>query len=216
MTASGAWEQLVAGATSLSGWELVAVLLGIAYLVLAVRESLWCWYAAFAGTAIFLWLFWQVNLFMESALQVYYLVMAVYGWYQWRHGGRGGTSSQAAARAAARATLPIGTWSPRAHGYAIGAVLVASAISGALLARYTSAALPYLDSFTTWGSILTTWMVARKILENWLYWLVIDSASIYLYLERGLVLTAGLFMVYLVIVVFGYLRWRQQYRLQSP
>ena len=74
--------------------------------------------------------------------------------------------------------------------------------------------LPYIDSFTTWGSILTTWMVAKKLLENWLYWLVIDSVSIYLYLERGLFLTAALFAVYLVIVVFGYRRWHRHYRLQ--
>jgi len=204
--------QFLAAATSLSAWELVAVLLGIAYLLLAVRESLWCWYAAFVSTGIFLWLFWEVNLLMESALQLYYLAMAVYGWHQWRHGSRGG---QAASAAAGSQQLPIGTWQPGTHLLAIAGVIAASAGSGFLLAQYTDAALPYLDSFTTWGSILTTWMVARKILENWLYWLVIDSASIYIYLERGLTLTAGLFAVYLIIVVFGYRRWLRQYRLQS-
>ena len=81
-----------------------------------------------------------------------------------------------------------------------------------LLTRFTDAALPLLDSFTTWGSILTTWMVTRKILENWLYWLVIDSVSIYLYLDRGLHLTAMLFVAYLVIVVFGYRKWLRHYR----
>lgn len=206
--------QLLAAAATLSAWELVAVLLGIAYLLLAVRESLWCWYAAFLSTGIFLWLFWEVNLLMESALQLYYLAMAVYGWHQWRHGGRSGRAPAAAAARSSEA-LRIGTWRLRTHLLAIGAVVVASAGSGFLLAQHTDAALPYLDSFTTWGSILTTWMVARKILENWLYWLVIDSASIYLYLERGLLLTAGLFAVYLIIVVFGYRRWLQQYRHQS-
>ncbi len=214
MAESSLSAQLLAAATSLSVWELVAVLLGIAYLLLAVRESLWCWYAAFVSTGIFLWLFWEVNLLMESALQLYYLAMAVYGWHQWRHGSRSGRTQPAAAATAGQA-LPIGTWQLRTHFLAIAAVLAASAGSGFLLAQYTDAALPYLDSFTTWGSILTTWMVARKILENWLYWLVIDSASIYLYLERGLLLTAGLFAIYLVIVVFGYRRWLQQYRLQS-
>jgi len=89
------------------------------------------------------------------------------------------------------------------------------AASGALLERYTDAALPYLDSFTTWGSILTTWMVTRKILENWLYWLVIDSVSIYLYLDRGLYLTAGLFVLYLIIVLFGYRKWLLHYQATS-
>lgn len=186
----------------LHGWEALAVALGVAYLLLAVRESLWCWYAAFFSTAIYLWLFWQVQLPMESALQLYYLVMAVYGWHQWRQGS------------GAESSLAISSWSGQRHALAIGAVLLASAVSGTLLARYTDAALPYLDSFTTWGSILTTWMVARKVLENWVYWLVIDSASIWLYLERGLLLTAGLFAVYLVIVCFGWRQWLLHYRAQ--
>ena len=75
--------------------------------------------------------------------------------------------------------------------------------------RFTSAAWPFLDAFTTWASVLTTFLVIWKILENWLYWLVIDSISIYLYLDRGLYLTALLFAVYLVIAIFGYLHWRK-------
>jgi len=188
----------------MSYWEVFAVLLGVAYLLLAVRESLWCWYAAFVSTAIFLYLFWNVNLLMESALQVYYLIMAVYGWWQWR---RGATENQQFPGG-----LSISSWSLRSHLLAIGAVLLTSVISAALLGKFTNAALPLLDSFTTWGSILTTWMVTRKILENWLYWLVIDSVSIYLYLDRGLYLTAILFMAYLVIALFGYRKWLRHYR----
>lgn len=198
MNLEALWQAL----GGLHGWEALAVALGIAYLLLAVRESLWCWYAAFFSTAIYLWLFWQVQLPMESALQLYYLVMAVYGWHQWRQGS------------GAESSLAISSWSGQRHLLAIGAVLLASAVSGTLLARYTDAALPYLDSFTTWGSILTTWMVARKVLENWVYWLVIDSASIWLYLERGLLMTAGLFAVYLVIVCFGWRQWLLHYRAQ--
>ena len=187
----------------MSAWECVAVALGIAYLLLAVRESLWCWYAAFVSTGIFLVLFWEVSLLMESALQVYYLAMAVYGWWQWQqHGDNQGA-------------LAISRWRPRQHLVAVAAVLLLSAISGFLLQRYTAAALPFLDSFTTWGSILTTWMVTRKILENWLYWLVIDAVSIYLYLDRELYLTAFLFVVYLVIVLFGYRKWSLHYQATS-
>lgn len=208
MTTETLLEQLVAAATAWSGWELAAVALGIAYLILAVRESLWCWYAAFASTAIFLWLFWQVGLLMESALQLYYLAMAIYGWSQWRGSDAGSSSGGEPHR------LAITTWPVHWHLLALASILAASAGSGFLLDQYTDAALPYADSFTTWGSILTTWMVARKVLENWLYWLVIDSISIYLYWDRGLLLTAGLFAVYLVIVIFGYLQWRKHYHLQ--
>jgi len=197
---TGLWGALLQAAQAMSVWEAAAVALGVAYLLLAVRESLWCWYAAFASTSIFLVLFWNVNLLMESALQVYYLVMAVYGWWQWQHGS------------GAHAELRISRWGTRQHLVAIVAVLLVSVASGSLLQQFTGAAMPYLDSFTTWGSILTTWMVARKVLENWLYWLVIDSVSIYLYLDRELYLTALLFAVYLVIVVFGYRKWLLHYR----
>lgn len=197
-------EQLLQDiAASFSWWEATAVVLGIAYLLLAVRESLWCWYAAAASTAIFLFLFWDVSLLMESGLQVYYLVMAGYGWWQWQHGGNSNDSNGT--------QLEISRWSARQHFIAIAVVLIAAALSGRLLATNTDAALPYLDSFTTWGAVLTTWMVARKVLENWLYWLVIDAISIGLYLDRGLYLTALLFVVYIVIACYGFWQWRHHY-----
>ena len=187
----------------LHGWEALAVLLGIAYLLLAMRESLWCWPAAFLSTLIYLFLFWHADLPMESGLQFYYLAMAVYGWWHWR-GGAG----------AAAEPLPVRTWPWHYHVAAIVLVLAASLASGAALTHAGLGRLPYLDSFTTWGAILTTWMVAQKLLENWLYWLVVDGVSLYLYVDRGLHLTALLFVVYLVIVVFGYFQWRRHYREQ--
>ena len=81
-------------------------------------------------------------------------------------------------------------------------------ISGELLTRYSAAALPFLDSFTTWGAVIATFMVARKILENWIYWFVIDAVSIGLYLSRELYFTAALFAAYLVMIVIGYRKWR--------
>jgi nicotinamide mononucleotide transporter len=201
-------ENLLDALQAMSPWELAAVLLGIAYLLLAMRESLWCWYAALLSTGIFLWIFWEVGLLMESALQVYYLAMAVYGWWHWQHGTRGSGRR-------GNGELAISRWGVRQHLAAIAGVAAASLASGAWLAAHTGAVLPYLDSFTTWGSILTTWMVARKILENWLYWLVIDSLSIYLYVDRGLYLTALLFAAYVVIVIFGYRRWLRHFRALS-
>ena len=188
---------------STSIWEAIAVLLGFLYLALAIRENGWCWHAAFWSTAISIYLFWDVNLLMESALNVYYLLMAVYGWYQWRFGG---TEHQ---------PLAIQHWPLTKHLIAICSVLVLSAISGYYLSRHTQAAWPYLDSFTTWGAVLTTYLVARKVLENWLYWLVIDGLSIYLYCDRGLFLYALLFAIYLVMVIFGYIRWRQEWLNES-
>jgi len=180
-------------------FETLAVVFSIAYLLFALKENSLCWYCAFFSTAIYVWIFGDVSLYMESLLNVYYLVMAVYGWYQWR---KGGVSHQG---------IEISCWPLRQHGLAIASVILLSLISGYLLAHNTEAKLPYLDSFTTWGAVLTTVMVARKILENWLYWIVIDAASIYLYLDRELYQTVALFVLYVILAAVGYFSWRRRY-----
>ena len=189
---------------AMSWWELAAVLLGIAYLLLAMREQISCWYAAFVSTAIYTVLFWDVSLLMDSALQVYYMAMAVYGWQQWRSKGPDN-----------KANIAICRWQWHTHVMVVSGVLILSGISGWLLQNNTQAAWPYLDSFTTWGAIVTTYMVAKKVLENWLYWLVIDAVAAFLYVDRGLYLTALLFAAYVVIVVFGYFQWLSIYKKES-
>ena len=180
--------------------ELTAVVFAIAYLILAVRENILCWVAAGISTVIFLAIFWDVKLYMESGLQVYYLAMAAFGLHQWRQVGDGSTS------------LQVSMWSMRKHLVALALIAMLTLISGYLLNSGTDAKLPYLDSFTTWASVVTTVMVARKVLENWVYWLVIDSVSIYLYIDRELYFTAILFAVYIVIIFFGWFSWSKNYQ----
>ena len=180
--------------------ELVAVVFAVAYLILAVRENSLCWYAAGISTLIFLFIFWDVKLYMESGLQIYYLAMAFYGWYQWRDAQT------------ETASLQVSKWSARQHVVALALIATLTYVSGSLLNSGTDANLPYLDSFTTWASVVTTFMVARKILENWLYWLVIDSVSIYLYLDRELYFTSLLFAIYIVIIFFGWFAWNRSHR----
>lgn len=185
------------------GLETVAVVLGMAYLLLAMRENSLCWYCAFVSTGIYIWIFGDVSLYMESALNAYYMLMAVYGWYQWQRGGTGSRGIQ------------LSYWRLNHHLASIGLILVLSLISGYLLSQSTDARMPYLDSFTTWGSVLTTYLVARKVVENWIYWIVINSVSIFLYIDRELYQTAGLFSLYLILAVIGYITWRKAYLKQS-
>ena len=180
--------------------ELSAVVFAVAYLILAVRENSLCWYAAGISTLIFLFIFWDVKLYMESGLQIYYLAMAFYGWYQWRDAQT------------ETASLQVSKWSARQHVVALALIATLTYVSGSLLNSGTDANLPFLDSFTTWASVVTTFMVARKILENWIYWLVIDSVSIYLYLDRELYFTSLLFAIYIVIIFFGWFAWNRSYR----
>ena len=180
--------------------ELAAVIFAVAYLFLAVRENSLCWYAAGISTLIFLFIFWDVKLYMESGLQIYYLAMAFYGRYQWRGANR------------ETASLQVSKWRAKQHIIVLALIATLTFASGSLLNSGTDANLPYLDSFTTWASVVTTFMVARKILENWFYWLVIDSVSIYLYLDRELYFTSLLFAIYIVIIFFGWFAWNRSYR----
>ena len=183
--------------------ETLAVALGIGYLLLAMRESSLCWYCAFLSTALYVWIFGDVSLYMESALNVYYMAMAIYGWLQWQRGG------------ADKSGVNIIRWTARQHILGVAIILAASVTSGYLLSSNTAAKLPYLDSFTTWGSVFTTIMVAQKVLENWLYWIVINSVSIYLYIDRGLDQTAAMFFLYLVLATIGFLTWKKAYDTQN-
>ncbi|WP_376691802.1 nicotinamide riboside transporter PnuC [Wenzhouxiangella sp. EGI_FJ10409] len=203
MTPESWLEQLARRWAEMSGWELAAVLLAVTYLLLAVRQNRWCWVAAFVSTAIFTVLFWQVQLLMQSALNGYYMAMAVYGWWHWQHGS------------GSEGSLPVTRWSLPRHLLTLGAIGLCTLISGYLLARHSEAAWPYLDSFVTWGAVITTFMVARKVLENWAYWMVINSLAIWLFLDRGMALTATLHAAYLVISVFGWVSWHRDYRRQN-
>jgi nicotinamide mononucleotide transporter len=199
------WLQTVlAAAQSMSLLEVTAVIFAMAYLLLAVRENVLCWLFAFLSTAIYTVLFWDVSLLMESALNVYYMVMAVYGWHQWTRGGTNGDKLPHA--------LAVRSMTASQHMWVIAAIVVLSEVSGYLLDEHISAAWPYVDSFTTWASVITTYLVARKYLENWLYWVVIDTVSIPLYIDRGLNLTALLFVAYVFIAVIGYYKWRDHFR----
>jgi len=179
--------------------EWTAVVLAILYLILAVKENSWCWPAAFVSTAIYIFLFFDVNLYMESFLNLYYLLMAIYGWYQWKKV----TDNQP--------QKTISTWEIYTHIKLITVTFLLVFSSAYLLNRLTNQDFALFDSFTTWFAVLATYMVTQKVLENWLYWIVIDTVSIYLYLSKGLTLTAVLFMAYIVLAIVGWFSWKQHY-----
>ena len=183
--------------------EIIAVVLAVCYLIFAIRQHIACWYFAGASTAIYVYLYFAANLYMESALNVFYFGMAVYGWLQWRAGDSRGND------------LPVTVWPWSAHIIAIALISALSTASGALLQAHTDAAWPYVDSMTTFAAIWATFLVARKVLENWWYWLVIDVVSVFIYWSRDLELTSLLFVVYVALIPFGIASWTRAYRTQS-
>jgi nicotinamide mononucleotide transporter len=180
--------------------ELTAVLFSVLYVLLAAKVNIWCWPAAFISTAIYSYIFYDVTLFMDSMLNIYYLMMALYGWYCWR------TSTNMAHQQTVKL---IQKWPLQRH--VICALLILCLVGGLgwLMANYTRASFPYLDTLTTLFAVFATYLVTQKVLENWLYWIVIDLVSIYLYLAKDLQPTAMLFSFYVIISGFGYWHWRK-------
>lgn len=196
-------QQIAEQFAALPKAELLAVVLAVGYLLLAIRENIWCWLCAGISTAIYVVLFAGAKLYMESLLNAFYFAMAAYGWWCWRHGAVDG------------ADRPVTIWPLRSHVYAIGGILTLSLGTGFSLDRLTDAAFPYVDSLTTFASFWATFLVARKVLENWWYWLVIDIVSIFIYWNRDLQLTAALFLLYVIMIPFGLVAWTRSYRAQS-
>jgi len=194
--------QVIDQAEAQSVPEIIAVVAAIAYLGFAIRQQIVCWLFAAISTAIYIWLFIEAKLYMESALNFFYLLMAGYGWHVWRSGGQDGHDR------------PVVIWPRNTHLLAIAVLGFLGALNGYMLSNFSDAAFPYIDSLTTWFAVWGTFLVARKVLENWWYWLLIDIASIFIYWFRDLQLTSLLFVVYVVMIPFGLISWTKSMREQ--
>jgi len=161
--------------------EWIAVICGVAYVVLIARKKISAWFFALISSCIYVYLCIQSQYYLESILQMFYVLMAVYGWYSWNQ--------------AEMKEEFIKKWSLINHALNIGISGVLSVLLGWFFANYTDQSLPYLDAFTTVYSIAATYMVTQRILENWLYWIVIDVMAVQLYAFKDLNATALLFII---------------------
>jgi len=178
----------------------VAVVCAILYLILVVRENIWCWFFAFVSTALFIYLFHSVALLSESVLNIYYLLMAVYGWMQWRKKDAGESKIQC--------------WPAKVHWSILISCLVLTPVVGYIMSSL-GASFPYLDAFVAILSVFATVMVAKKVFENWYYWLLVDTLSIYLFWQKQLYFVAALYVVYIALIFVGIKIWKQRLDTQS-
>lgn len=178
------------------------------YVILAAKENIWCWFFGLISVMAFFKVCVDYKLYSDAVLQVFYMIMSVYGWINWRKATKLDSNTSDATN-----KLPITTWKLKNHliAYVIGSIL--ALFLGLFWAQF-GAALPYIDAFTTSFSIIATLMVAWKLLENWLYWIVIDIVGVFVYFNRELYLFSLLFIIYTLIAILGYYNWRKQYQNQ--
>lgn len=177
--------------------EIIGFSSGIIGVWLSTRQNIWCWPVGLINVSLYMYIFYDSNLFADFGLQVFYFVMTIYGWYQWKYGGKSNTGLKVQ-----KTTIRL--W---VLYFIVGAI--SNLIAGYLLATYTRASFPYWDSFVSVWGIIATFMQARKQLENWLVWIVIDLNCVAIYFYKELYITLILYFVFTLLAVAGYLQWRK-------
>ncbi len=184
-------ERWMAMLMETSLWEWVAVMLAIIYVLLAAYRHIACWFFGILSSLIYVGLAFTNQIYMDAGLQIFYVILGFYGWYTWRK-----TSA-----------LDISEWSLKKHAFAIVVTTIIGLILAWFFARYTDQENPILDALITTFSLFATYLVSKKILSNWIYWIVIDAFAAQLFASRALHLTACLYLIYSVIAGYGFYQW---------
>ncbi len=180
--------------------EVLGVVTSLIYLYFSVRQIIWLWPFGIISSALFMWIFFSSKFYADMGLQVYYLGISIYGWIYWVRGSSMGGSQKELK--VSRITGSLGRLlSGLGLMFFIGIV--------AILKYFTDSDVPWGDGFTTAASIIATWMLARKILEHWLIWIVVDLVAAGLYFYKGLYPSAILYIIYALIAVLGYRQWKR-------
>jgi nicotinamide mononucleotide transporter len=176
--------------------EYIAALFGGVSVYLSVRQNIWSWPTAIVNVGLYTLVFYKSRLYADMGLQVVYVVISFYGWYQWLYGGKN------------RTELKVSRTSRRLGSLLAAIGVVSAFVLGTVFHRTTNAALPFLDSATTSTSLVAQWMMTKKLLENWLVWVAVDVVYIGMFIYKSLYVTALLYFVFLVLSVMGYRQWK--------
>ncbi|MBR3977228.1 MAG: nicotinamide mononucleotide transporter [Bacteroidaceae bacterium] len=184
--------------------ELLGVITGIIYLWLEYRASIYLWITGIIMPAIYIFVYYNAGLYADFGINIYYLVIAAYGWIAWKTGFTLFGKKESGERELSISHTPRRAWAGIAAAYAGAQILIAW-----ILVEFTDSTVPYADSFTTALSIVGMWMLARKYIEQWWVWCIVDAACCALYFYKELYFTAVLYAVYAIIAIFGYYKWKR-------
>lgn len=179
--------------------EYLGTIFGLLYIIFMIREHIACWGLGIIGSFISIYIFIQTKLYSEALLNVYYIIIGVYGWWAW-------------SQMKQKATFDVKRWPYYAHAIILSVGATLSAGLGYIFQTYTDANNPYEDASTTIFSFIASYLEARKVLSGWVYWFIINGFSIYLYHLRGLDVYAAHSVVYTALSLVGFIRWLKQYR----
>jgi nicotinamide mononucleotide transporter len=196
-------DGITASLSAISPLEAVSTALALVSALQEVKRSRWCWVTGGLASAIAIYLSARHALPMQASLQVYYVVISVYGYWHW-------------SKDEGEVTRTVTVWPLWKNLLACAATVAISAMTARWLATESQAAWPFLDSLTTWGSLLATWLMTRVKLESWVYWVVIDATLGFLFAAQGLYLYALLSVVYLGVSAVGFAGWLRTYRHPLP
>ena len=189
----------------MSSLELVAAIVGALSVYLSVRQNIWSWPTGIVNVVLYTLVFYDAKLYADMGLQVIYAALSIYGWYQWLHGGEN------------HSELHVSRTGARLGGTLALIALAGAGALGFLLRGATDAALPFMDSFLSSTSLVAQWMMTKKKLENWLVWITVDVLYVGMFVFKHLYVTAGLYAVFLVLAVRGYIDWRRSlHQVESP
>ena len=182
---------------SLLDWAIT--LTALAYVWLAARENAWCWTFGIVSSGLWAWAdFTSYNLWVDGLLQVFYVAMGVWGLYAWRSGGH------------TKEALHIHRWPLRSHIFLTIAGLALTLSLGFLFKKFTPTSFPYADAFITAFSVIATILTIKKLLESWVYWIIFDALAVFLFCAKDAVLVAFVMVVYTLMAVYGYWRWKKE------
>lgn len=181
--------------------EITATIFGLICVVLTIRQNIWCWPTGLVQVVLYIFVFYQAKLYSDFLLHVIYVILQFYGWYQWLHGGSN------------RSALKVTTMHPKSITVCSLAACVLTGIWGYLMQTYTDAALAYFDALIAVVSLFAQWLLARKKLEAWIFWIIVDIVAILVFLNKQLYFTTGLYAVFLLLAIKGYFTWRNSRKL---
>jgi len=182
--------------------EVIATITGLIYLVYSVKGNILLWLFGLITSLLYVYVFFQSKIYADMGINIYYVVISVYGWIHWSKPGKNANELPVS-----KIRLPL--------GFALLLISIFLFVFIAyILRKYTDSDIALWDAFTTALSIVATWMLARKILEHWLIWIVVDSVSAGLYIYKGLYPTVFLFIVYTSLAILGYIEWHKTWKKQ--